>query len=386
VDEVLIVYGAASGVKCVVHDHLYSPVALLNLFGNTIFERYEYDAYGEPNIMDASYNPRATSLYGNPYMFTGRRVDYLDSGSLKIQFNRNRYYDYYTGRWTTHDPIGYADGMNLYEYVQSRSLTSTDPWGMEIFENLRETSYSVGLTPPPDGDWEHGDWKAISTWNPLILARLRAWQLLGAGNAIAGYLSMIPHAAIDAFGGSGAVRLGFLDAANLLNHYLDNKGTTINISYIRMLRDSRHARNTFLKAIKNAQSEAERLLEDKGCNAFVSMVQDGYIRGQVTDNQNWHYAVKTYHTWGRGGVRRKDCDYEMTWTLHLRDNYEFANAWNWAGLVWDKWMWELNAYGWAKHFKTRGSYRVKVRWSKGDRFDAHDVWRMIRRRDRRLRR
>jgi len=117
VDEVVAMYGPGS-LKLVVHDHLYSPVALINLSG-TVYERYEYDAYGEPSIMDASYNPRASSLYGNPYMFTGRRVDYLDNGNLKVQFNRNRYYDYYTGRWLTQDPAGYVDGMNLYEYVLS---------------------------------------------------------------------------------------------------------------------------------------------------------------------------------------------------------------------------------------------------------------------------
>jgi len=53
----------------------------------------------------------------NPYLFTGRWVDILDSGSLTIQYNRNRYYSYSLGRWYTHDPLGYVDGMNLYEYV-----------------------------------------------------------------------------------------------------------------------------------------------------------------------------------------------------------------------------------------------------------------------------
>jgi RHS repeat-associated protein len=62
-------------------------------------------------------------------LFTGRRVDILDNGSLTIQYNRNRYYDYYTGRWTTHDPLGYIDGMNLYEYVKSNALILTDPIG-----------------------------------------------------------------------------------------------------------------------------------------------------------------------------------------------------------------------------------------------------------------
>jgi len=130
------------------HDHLYSPVALLQS-GSTgaVLERYEYDAYGnfyvlEPNFAD---DPDGKSDYGNPYLFTGRRVDILDNGSLTIQYNRNRYYDYYTGRWTTHDPLGidpagsetnpfgvttqYRNGMNLYEYAYSYPLLALDPYG-----------------------------------------------------------------------------------------------------------------------------------------------------------------------------------------------------------------------------------------------------------------
>jgi len=86
------------------HDHLYSPVALVHWLGS-VLERYEYDAYGNPYILDAQYAPRTKSLYGNPYLFTGRRADYLDSGSLKIQYNINRYYDYYSGRWLTHSQL-----------------------------------------------------------------------------------------------------------------------------------------------------------------------------------------------------------------------------------------------------------------------------------------
>jgi len=108
---------------------LYSPVALLSGWA-TVLERYEYDAYGEPTIWDAAFSAkRAGSTYGNPYMFTGRWVDFLDGGSLKIQYNRNRYYDYYMGRWFTQDPIGYVDGMNLYEYVRGNPCAHNDPFG-----------------------------------------------------------------------------------------------------------------------------------------------------------------------------------------------------------------------------------------------------------------
>jgi RHS repeat-associated protein len=58
-------------------------------------------------------------------------VDILDSGSLKIQYNRNRYYDYYSGRWLTHDPLEYVDGMNLYEYAFSNPIMNADQDGLQ---------------------------------------------------------------------------------------------------------------------------------------------------------------------------------------------------------------------------------------------------------------
>jgi len=64
--------------KFYAHDHLYSPVALAGSSG-TVVERYEYDAYGNPTIWNADFTTeRANSNYGNPYLFTGRRVDIMD--------------------------------------------------------------------------------------------------------------------------------------------------------------------------------------------------------------------------------------------------------------------------------------------------------------------
>ena len=95
---------------------LGSVVALTNSSGS-IAEHYDYAAYGESDP--------ATSALGNPYMFTGRQLDQESS----LQYNRNRYLPHSLGRWTTHDPLGYLESVNLYEYVKSNPVRYFDPFG-----------------------------------------------------------------------------------------------------------------------------------------------------------------------------------------------------------------------------------------------------------------
>jgi len=130
-----------------VHDHLYSPVALTTKAGS-VLERYEYDAYGEPTFWSSGFTTESNEPgCQNPYVFTGRRIDILDNGNLKLQYNRNRYYNYSMGRWLTHDPLGinpsgeiknifailsqYRDSMSLYEYVKSNPVMNLDPEGLK---------------------------------------------------------------------------------------------------------------------------------------------------------------------------------------------------------------------------------------------------------------
>ena len=151
IDELLYRRGTGEPTRrFYVHDHLYSPVASIRALG-TVSERYEYDAYGNCTIWDSTWTERTqpadTSQYPNPYLFTGRRIDYLDSGDLPLMYYRHRSYDTYTGRFLQHDPLGinptggkwnsfeprkqYVDGMNLYDYLQSNPLLSFDPSGLK---------------------------------------------------------------------------------------------------------------------------------------------------------------------------------------------------------------------------------------------------------------
>lgn len=194
IDEVLMSFWfyAASQCKYYLHDHLYSPAAIADYFGQVV-ERYEYDAYGNCHILEPNFAPDPDQRpdFNSPYMFTGRELDMLDNGSLKIMNYRHRYYDTYTGRFSTHDPLGimpnpqrlnnkfrpvdqYKDGLNIYEYVKSNPLVYLDPQGLcEGFctsDILPEPPVSPIWPPDPDViPWNPYDpaEHAYDWWNPV---------------------------------------------------------------------------------------------------------------------------------------------------------------------------------------------------------------------------
>ena len=134
-------------------DGLGSVVALSNTYGN-VAERYSYNVFGEPNIRGPSGEPRATSQYGNPYMFTGREYD----SETGLYYYRARYYKPSIGRFLQVDPIGYAGGLNLYTYVDNNPLNWVDPWGLceeatklsrrEFMQEMRELKKEIMRLPP----------------------------------------------------------------------------------------------------------------------------------------------------------------------------------------------------------------------------------------------
>lgn len=87
----------------------------------TVLNRITYDGFG--NILSET-----GASNGDRFNYTGREFD-DDTG---YQFNRRRYYDPATGRWTTRDPIGFEPGdYNLYRYIGNSSLNAIDPLGLQ---------------------------------------------------------------------------------------------------------------------------------------------------------------------------------------------------------------------------------------------------------------
>jgi RHS repeat-associated protein len=140
IDEPLVVDTNLAGTPTRYFYHqntLYSVYALTDSTGKVV-EGYQYDAYGRQTVFGPNgsgqvvfgpggvFTEGGHSAAGNPYLFTGRRLD----PETNLYYYRARYYDTTEGRFLSRDPEGYRDGTDLYAaYFVPDAL---DPSGGEI--------------------------------------------------------------------------------------------------------------------------------------------------------------------------------------------------------------------------------------------------------------
>jgi RHS repeat-associated protein len=108
-------------------DANYNVCAVTNETG-AVDERYEYDAYGAISFYSDDYTSRSSSSYDWDITYAGYRYD-ADTGLYLV---RNRIYHPTLGRWVQRDPLGYVDGMSLYEYLAGAPLSWLDPLGLRL--------------------------------------------------------------------------------------------------------------------------------------------------------------------------------------------------------------------------------------------------------------
>lgn len=153
-------------------DMLGSTVALTDTNGD-IIERYYYEPYGDTVITDEEgFEQRASSAYGNPFMWTGQRYD----SNHELYHFWARSYSPMLGRWLQRDPLGYIGGLNLYQYVYSRPMNLVDPLGLYPPDALVDQAILRGQLK-----YGHGTKKErIDRGTELIKARSYG-QGIGAG-------------------------------------------------------------------------------------------------------------------------------------------------------------------------------------------------------------
>ncbi|MBX9660816.1 MAG: hypothetical protein K2X00_19850, partial [Nitrospiraceae bacterium] len=119
VDQVFARMDASGNAYWLLTDRMGSVRDVIDSTG-AVKDHINYDGFG--NIIsetDASFRGR--------YAWTGRELD-AETG---LQYNRARYYDPKTGRWTSQDPLGFDAGdSNLYRYASNRFVRSVDPSGL----------------------------------------------------------------------------------------------------------------------------------------------------------------------------------------------------------------------------------------------------------------
>src|SRR5690606_13918568 len=72
-----------------------------------------------------------TPLFRSRKGYAGYEYDPTFEGAGRHLYHvRHRIYVADVGRWTRRDPIGYVEGMSLYEYVHGFALRATDPLGL----------------------------------------------------------------------------------------------------------------------------------------------------------------------------------------------------------------------------------------------------------------
>jgi len=128
------------------HTNVQGNVVAVTDASGDVIEKIEYDLYGrmtkawvgsdqtevfDPISQSGGFLTASEyytgSLTKNPYLFQGRRLD-EESG---LYYFRNRQYDPVYGRFLSRDPIGYADSMNLYSFVNNNPICYVDPFGLK---------------------------------------------------------------------------------------------------------------------------------------------------------------------------------------------------------------------------------------------------------------
>ena len=121
----------ASSVAFELRDQVYAP--LHDLYGNVralvnqeglVVETYEYDAFGKHEVISTF----------NPWRSQSKRCD----STGFVCFGR-RYYVPELGRFLTPDPLGLAEGPNLYQYLHGNPLLNYDEYGL-LFISMQNTA------------------------------------------------------------------------------------------------------------------------------------------------------------------------------------------------------------------------------------------------------
>ncbi|AJQ94746.1 RHS repeat-associated core domain-containing protein [Gynuella sunshinyii] len=133
-------YDYELGLLDIEADHLGTAKALYSHETGEQLWATEHEVYGKTkNSQSHKTHPKNGFAVDPKLRFAGQYED-IETGLYQ---NFNRYYDPRTGRYISHDPIGLAGGLNVYQYCPN-PVEWVDPLGLSCKEIV---SVAEGATP-----------------------------------------------------------------------------------------------------------------------------------------------------------------------------------------------------------------------------------------------
>jgi len=318
-------------------------VTCLTDTGGDAVERYVYDPYGNCTVYNSDWS--ATVAWAASKKNNIRFCGYYFDNETGLYTVRHRIYHPRFGLWVQREPIGYADGMNLYQYVGGNPVTAADP------EGLRD--YKLGIVAP---QVIHDPGAGV--WNSEEL-ELTMWVLKQ-----------------EILSALWAVEVAMPNAGAHLRHYFGNSGSTYTINLEGMIKDVPVAKALYVAELEEAKDFAETLREEGEYRIISGAVSAGRI--QKADSLDWFFAVAGYKAWGRGLVNVK-CGNDGQYVYKMVFAYEFRDRYNWdegkdvpilGVTITDEFMGKFHRQGLAREFDMEGTVVETIRWKKGENQDA----------------
>lgn len=113
---------AIGTIRYLVQDEVGNVIGTLN--GTTLDQQVSYDDWGVPTV---------TGHAENRLLFKGLL---WESNYTGMYYVRARWYDPELGRFVTEDPVGIADGLNVYTFAGNDAINGWDPSGRWKFKNF----------------------------------------------------------------------------------------------------------------------------------------------------------------------------------------------------------------------------------------------------------
>ncbi len=225
-NEFRLVLGKASTIAMELNGVAYFPIrnhrgdiCVVLDTQNQVVATNRYDAFGA-FLENGSIQ--------SPWLFSSQRFDAITS---LYHFDK-REYDPAQGRWLTPDPLGFADGPNLYAYVQNNPLTFVDPYGLwgeslcgwlsSCYDHVKSFGNSFGRGVVDDQSFGLSNYALgeheCKTWSSTAGYYAGTVASIGAGFCLTG-TSWFKVAGYGVKGASAATRYGASFFKGSLNYF-----------------------------------------------------------------------------------------------------------------------------------------------------------------------